>query len=111
MMFEKIDDDDEDSKKYDNTDDDSDSDSDDDDDDDDEETLFNEGRNIITGCKTVIIFIKALYTGLFAVIVIHAGLFLLVVGLSLWTAVIFPCLFCEQSLHPSLTEPLFQLPL
>ena len=73
--------------------------------------FFNEGRNIITGCKTGVIFIMALYPGLFGVTVSHAGQFLLVLGLSLWIAVIFPCLFREQSLHPSLTELLFQLPL
>ena len=58
---------------------------------------FNEGRNIITACKTGVVFIMGLYPGLFGVIVSHAGQFLLVVGLSLWIAVIFPCLFCEQS--------------
>ena len=73
-----------------------------------EGTLFNESRDIITGCKTGVIFIMALHPGLFGVTVSHAGQFLLVVGLSLW---IFPCLFCEQSLHSSLSEPLFQLPL
>ena len=78
-------------------DDDDDDDDDDGDDDDEEETLFNEGRNIITACKTGVVFIMGLYPGLFGVIVSHAGQFLLVVGLSLWIAVIFPCLFCEQS--------------
>ena len=110
-MFKKLqewcDDDDEDTEKYDNTDDDSDS----DDDEEEEETLFHEGRNIITSRKTWVIFIMAPYPGLFGVTASHAGQFLLVVGLSLWIAVIFPCLFCEQSLHPSLTEPLFELPL
>ena len=111
-MFKKLkewchDDDDEDNEKYDNTDDDSDS----DDDEQEEETLFNESRDIITGCRTGVIFIMALHPGLFGVNVIHAGQFLLVLGLSLWIAVIFPCLFREQSLHPSLTELLFQLPL
>ena len=112
MMFKKLKewchDDDEDNEKYDNTDDDSDS---DDDEEEEEETLFNESRDIITGCRTGVIFIMALHPGLFGVTVSHAGQFLLVVGLSLWIAVIFPCLFFEQSLHPSLTELLFQLPL
>ena len=36
-------------------------------------TLFNEDRNIITGCKAGVVFIMPLYTGLFAVIVSHAG--------------------------------------
>ena len=112
MMFKKLKewchDDDEDNEKYDNTDDDSDS---DDDEEEEEETLFNESRDIITGCRTGVIFIMALHPGLFGVTVSHAGQFLLVVGLSLWIAVIFPCLFREQSLHPSLTELLFQLPL
>ena len=111
-MFKKLKkwchDDDEDNEKYDNTDDDSDS---DDDEEEEEETLFNESRDIITGCRTGVIFIMALHPGLFGVTVSHAGQFLLVVGLSLWIAVIFPCLFREQSLHPSLTELLFQLPL
>lgn len=112
MMFKKLwewcdDDDDEGNEKYDNTDDDSDS----DDDEEEEETLFNESRDIITGCRTGVIFIMALHPGLFGVTVSHAGQFLLVVGLSLRIAVIFPCLFREQSLHPSLTELLFQLPL
>ena len=113
MMFKKLlewcddDDDDEGNEKYDNTDDDSDS----DDDEEEEETLFNESRDIITGRRTGVIFIMALHPGLFGVTVSHAGQFLLVVGLSLWIAVIFPCLFCEQSLHPSRTELLFQLPL
>ena len=98
MMFKKLlewcdDDDDEGNEKYDNTDDDSDS----DDDEEEEETLFNESRDIITGCRTGVIFIMALHPGLFGVTVSHAGQFLLVVGLSLWIAVIFPCLFCEQS--------------
>ena len=111
-MFKKSyewcdDDDDEGNEKYDNTDDDSDS----DDDEEEEETLFNESRDIITGCRTWVIFIMALHPGLFGVTVSHAGQFLLVVGLSLRIAVIFPCLFREQSLHPSLTELLFQLPL
>ena len=68
-----------------------------DDDDEEEETLFNESRDIITGRRTGVIFIMALHPGLFGVTVSHAGQFLLVVGLSLWIAVIFPCLFCEQS--------------
>ena len=111
-MFKKSyewcdDDDDKGNEKYDNTDDDSDS----DDDEEEEETLFNESRDIITGCRTGVIFIMALHPALFGVPVSHAGQFLLVVGLSLWIAVIFPCLFREQSLHPSLTELLFQLPL
>lgn len=111
-MFKKLlewcdDDDDEGNEKYDNTDDDSDS----DDDEEEEEALFNESRDIITGCRTGVIFIMALHPGLFGVTVSHAGQFLLVVGLSLLIAVIFPCLFREQSLHPSLTELLFQLPL
>ena len=111
-MFKKLlewcdDDDDEGNEKYDNTDDDSDS----DDDEEEEETLFIESRDIITRCRTGVIFIMALHPGLFGVTVSHAGQFLLVVGLSLWIAVIFPCLFREQSLHPSLTELLFQLPL
>lgn len=111
-MFKKSyewcdDDDDKGNEKYDNTDDDSDS----DDDEEEEETLFNESRDIITGCRTGVIFIMALHPGLSGVTVSHAGQFLLVVGLSLWIAVIFPCLFREQSLHPSLTELLFQLPL
>lgn len=95
------------SEKYDNNEDNSGS----NDDKEEEETLFNEGRNIITGCKNWPVFILALYPVLFGVIVSHAGQFLLVVGLTLWIAVIFPCLFFEQSLHPSLTELLFQLPL
>ena len=112
MMFKKLlewcdDDDDEGNEKYDNTDDDSDS----DDDEEEEETLFNESRDIITGCRTGVIFIMVLHPGLFGVTVSHAGQFLLVVGLSLLIAVIFLCLFREQSLHPSLTELLFQLPL
>ena len=109
MMFKKLLEwcDDEGNEKYDNTDDDSDS----DDDEEEEETLFNESRDIITGCRTGVIFIMALHPGLFGVTVSHADQFLLVVGLSLWIAVIFPCLFREQSLHPSLTELLFQLPL
>lgn len=93
MMFKKLlewcdDDDDEGNEKYYNTDDDS---------EEEDETLFNESRDIITGCRTVVIFIMALHPGLFGVTVSHAGQFLLVVGLSLWIAVIFPCLFCEQS--------------
>ena len=111
-MFKKSyewcdDDDDEGNEKYDNTDYDSDS----DDDEEEEETLFIESRDVITCCRTGVIFIMALHPGLFGVTVSHAGQFLLVVGLSLWIAVIFPCLFREQSLHPSLTELLFQLPL
>ena len=91
-MFKKLkewcdDDDDEGNEKYDNT----------DDDEEEEETLFNESRDIITGCRTGVIFIMALHPGLFGVTVSHAGQFLLVVGLSLLIAVIFPCLFCEQS--------------
>ena len=35
--------------------------------------LFNEDRNIITGCKAGVVFIMPLYTGLFAVIASHAG--------------------------------------
>ena len=104
MMFKKLLEwcDDEGNEKYDNTDDDS---------GEEDETLFNESRDIITGCRTGVIFIMALHPGLFGVTVSHAGQFLLVVGLSLLIAVIFPCLFREQSLHPSLTELLFQLPL
>lgn len=69
MMFKKLkewcdDDEDEGSEKYDNT---------DDDEEEEEETLFNESRDIITGCKTGVIFIMALYPGLFGVIVSHAG--------------------------------------
>ena len=64
MMFKKLlewcdDDDDEGNEKYDNTDDDSDS----DDDEEEEETLFNESRDIITGCRTGVIFIMALHQG------------------------------------------------
>ena len=92
-MFKKLkewchDDDDEGNEKYDNTDDDK---------EEEEETLFNESRDIITDCRTGVIFIMALHPGLFGVNVIHAGQFLLVLGLSLWIAVIFPCLFREQS--------------
>lgn len=65
MMFKKLlewcdDDDDEGNEKYDNTDDDSDS---DDDEEEEEETLFNESRDIITGCRTGVIFIMALHQG------------------------------------------------
>ena len=115
MMFKKLlewcddDDDDEGNEKYDNTDDDSDSD--DDDDDDEKETYFMRAETLLPVEKTGVIFIMALHPGLFGVTVSHAGQFLLVVGLSLLIAVIFPCLFREQSLHPSLTELLFQLPL
>ena len=110
MMFKKLlewcdDDDDEGNEKYDNTDDDSDS------DDDEKETYFMRAETLLPVEKTGVIFIMAPYTGLFGVNVSHAGQFLLVLGLSLWIAVIFPCLFREQSLHPSLTELLFQLPL
>ena len=66
MMFKKLKewchDDDEDNEKYDNADDDSDS---DDDEEEEEETLFNESRDIITGCRTGVIFIMALHPGLF----------------------------------------------
>ena len=36
-------------------------------------TLFNEDRNIITGCKAGVVFIMPLYMGLFAVTASHAG--------------------------------------
>ena len=44
-----------------------------DDDDEEDETLFNESRDIITGCRTGVIFIMALHPGLFGVTVSHAG--------------------------------------
>ena len=70
MMFKKLkewcdDDDDEGNEKYDNND--------DDDEEEEEETLFNESRDIITGCRIGVIFIMALHPGLFGVIVSHAG--------------------------------------